>query len=115
MKKNIVSFLLCFCIAASLLSGMTPSAFAESLPLERKVDAAQPQTDEVESIPAVEDVPLAFPSGEGGSRSETEEVSESLPLEAREACAAVVNDMPVAYQSRGGTEPQRDRWHLRSK
>ncbi|MBR3849387.1 MAG: leucine-rich repeat domain-containing protein, partial [Oscillospiraceae bacterium] len=83
MKKNIVSFLLCFCIAASLLSGMTPSAFAECLPLERKVDAAQPQTDEGESIPAVEDVPLAFPSGEGGSRSETEEVSESLPLEGK--------------------------------
>ena len=30
--------------------------------------------------------------------------------EAREACAAVVNDMPVACQSRGGTEPQRDSW-----
>ena len=30
----------------------------------------------------------------------------SLPLWAREACAAVVNDMPVACQSRAVTEPQ---------
>ena len=32
-----------------------------------------------------------------------------LPLEASEAGAAGVNDMPAAYQSRGGTEPQRDK------
>ncbi len=89
MKKNIVSFLLCFCIAASLLSGMTPSALAEET-----------------AVPAVESISSAFPSGEGGERSETEEVSESLPLEGKVDAAQpqtdevdflpVVEDIPVA-------------------
>ena len=84
-----------------------PPAEGKSLPLEGKVS---PQaTDEVESVPTAHHASSLFTihfslftTANGGNQS--------LPLWVREACAAVVNDMPVAYQSRGGTEPQRDRW-----
>ncbi len=44
------------------------------------------------------------PAGGGISIPRAAQQERRLPLEAREACAAVVNDMPVACQSRGGTE-----------
>ena len=34
-----------------------------------------------------------------------------LPLEGSETASAVLNDSPVGCQTRGVTEPQRDRWH----
>jgi hypothetical protein len=33
-----------------------------------------------------------------------------LPLEGSETATAVLNDSPVGCQTRGVTEPQRDRW-----
>jgi len=98
MKKRILSFLLSVCMLASVCSGVTLSAFAESLPLEGKVDAAQPQTDEGGFSPAVE----AVRESEGFNAGDFT----IAPTGAVEDLAApVVEDVPsLPFEASGASE-----------